>query len=77
LLHQDNLPFEIRYKSNMLKDTTCRLKTSECSSVIAFEKQYRIVSLCGFQKYLKFLGLCDQIDSLMDIVHFDYLLASH
>jgi hypothetical protein len=47
--HHDNLLFEIRYKSNMLKDTTCELKTSECSSVIAFENLSRIISLCGFQ----------------------------
>jgi hypothetical protein len=61
----------------MLKDTTWKLKTSECSSVIAFENSSRIVSLCGFQKDLEFLGLCDHINSLMAIVHFDCVLASH
>jgi hypothetical protein len=52
------------------------LKTSECSSVIAFENLSRIVSLCDFQKYLEFLGLCDHIDSLMAIVHLDCVLAT-
>jgi hypothetical protein len=33
----------------MLKDTTWKLKTSECSSVIGFENLSKIVSLCGFQ----------------------------
>jgi hypothetical protein len=72
-----NISFEMRYKSNMLKDIACMLKTSEWSSVIAFENLSRIVSLYGFKKYLEFLGLCDHIDSLMAIVHFDCLLASH
>jgi hypothetical protein len=30
-----------------------------------------------FSKYLEFLDLCDHIDSLMTIVHFNCLLASH
>jgi hypothetical protein len=71
------ISFEMRYKSNMLKDIACKLKTSKCSSVIAFENLSRIFSLYGFQKYLEFLGLCDHIDSLMAIVHFDCLSASH
>jgi hypothetical protein len=33
----------------MPKDTTWKLKTSECSSVIAFENLSRIISLCDFQ----------------------------
>jgi hypothetical protein len=49
----------------MLKDTTCKLKTAKCSSVIAFENLSKIVSLCGFQKYLEFLGLGYHINSLM------------
>jgi hypothetical protein len=51
--HQDNL-FQMRYKSNVLKDTTCKLKISECSRVIAFENLYRIVSLCDFQNIWTF-----------------------
>jgi hypothetical protein len=46
----------------MLKDTTWKLKTSECSSVIAFENLSRIISLCGFQNAF---------------VHFYYLMTSH
>jgi hypothetical protein len=42
------ITFEIRYKSNMLKDTTWKLKTSECLSVTAFENLSRIVSSCHF-----------------------------
>jgi hypothetical protein len=45
----------MRYKSNVLKDTTWKLKTSECSSIIAFENLSRIVSLCGFQNSWSFL----------------------
>jgi hypothetical protein len=61
----------------MLKDTTGKLKISECSRVIAFKNLSRIVSLCGFSKYLKFLRLFDHVNSIMAIVHFDCLLASH
>jgi hypothetical protein len=61
----------------MLKDTTLKLKTFECSSVISFENLSRIISLRGFQKYLVSLGLCDHVNSHMAIVHFDCLLASH
>jgi hypothetical protein len=39
----------------MLKDTTWKLKTCECSSVIGFEDLSRIVSLCGFQDLWSFL----------------------
>jgi hypothetical protein len=39
----------MKYKSNMLKDTTWKLKISECSRVIIFENLSRIVSLCDFQ----------------------------
>jgi hypothetical protein len=61
----------------MLKDTTWKLKTSECSSVIAFKNLSRIVNLCDFQNNLKFLGLYDHVNSLMAIVHLDFLLPSH
>jgi hypothetical protein len=45
----------MRYKSKMLKDTTWKLKTYECSSVIAFEKNpTRIISLCGSQNIWSF-----------------------
>jgi hypothetical protein len=40
------ISFETRYQSNMLKDTTSRLKTSECSSVTAFEKTYLELLAC-------------------------------
>jgi hypothetical protein len=53
------------------------LKTSKCSSVIAFENPSKIGSLCGFSKYLEFLVLCDHANSLMAIVLFDCLLARH
>jgi hypothetical protein len=49
------ISFEMRYKSNMLKDISWKLKSSECSSVIAFENQSRIVILCGFQNIWSFL----------------------
>jgi hypothetical protein len=39
----------------MLKDISWKLKSSECSSVIAFENLSRIVILCGFQKIWSFL----------------------
>jgi hypothetical protein len=38
----------------MLKDTTWKLKTFECSSVIAFKTLSRIISLCGFQNIWSF-----------------------
>jgi hypothetical protein len=43
------------YKSNMLKGIPWKLKSSECSSVIAFENLSRIVILCGFQNIWNFL----------------------
>jgi hypothetical protein len=39
----------MRYKSNILNDTTWKLKISECSSVITFKNLSRIAILCGFQ----------------------------
>jgi hypothetical protein len=41
-------------KFDVLKDTTWKLKTFECSSVISFENLSRIVSLCGFQNRWNF-----------------------
>jgi hypothetical protein len=38
----------------MLKDTTWKLKTYECSSVTAFENLSKIVILCGFQNLRSF-----------------------
>jgi hypothetical protein len=38
----------------MLKDTTWKLKISECSRIIAFENLSRIVSLCSFQNIWSF-----------------------
>jgi hypothetical protein len=60
LIHETwHMPFKIsfkmRHKSNMLKDTTWKLKTSERSSLIAFKNLYRIISLCGFQNIWSFL----------------------
>jgi hypothetical protein len=49
------ISFKMRYKLNMLNDTTLKLKTYECSSIIAFENVSRIVSLCDFQNSLSFL----------------------
>jgi hypothetical protein len=39
----------------MLKDISWKLKSSKCSSVIAFENPSRIVILCGFQNIWSFL----------------------
>jgi hypothetical protein len=39
----------------MLKDISWKLKSSECSSMIAFENLSRIVILCGFQNIWSFL----------------------
>jgi hypothetical protein len=61
----------------VLKDTTRKLKNSECSSIIAFENLFRIVTLYVFSKYLEFLDLCDHVNSLMAIIHLDHLFASH
>jgi hypothetical protein len=77
ICHQDNILFKMSYKSNMLKDITWKLKASVCSSIIAFKNPSSIASLCGFLKYLEFLGLCDHVDSHMAIVLFNCLLASH
>jgi hypothetical protein len=49
------ISFEMRYKSNMLKGITWKLKTSEYPNVIAFENLFRIVILCGFQNIWSFL----------------------
>jgi hypothetical protein len=49
------ISFEMRYKSNILKDISWKLKSSECSSVITFENPSRIVILCGFQNIWSFL----------------------
>jgi 16S rRNA G966 N2-methylase RsmD len=46
-------------------------------TVIAFENLSRTASLCGFQKSLEFLSLCDHINSLMTIVLLDCLFTSH
>jgi hypothetical protein len=51
------ISFKMRYKSNMLNDTTWKLKTSECSSIITFENLSRTISLCGFQNIWSFLIL--------------------
>jgi hypothetical protein len=48
------ISFKTRYKSNMLKDTSGKLKTFECSSIIAFENLSRLSSLCGFQNICSF-----------------------
>jgi hypothetical protein len=55
ICHVKITTFEMRYKSNMLKDTTWRLKTSECSIVTVFENLSTIASLCGFQNIWSFL----------------------
>jgi hypothetical protein len=49
------ISFKMRYKSNMLKNISWKLKSSECSSVISFENPSRIVNLCGFQNIWSFL----------------------
>jgi hypothetical protein len=49
------ISFEMRCKSNMLKNISWKLKSSDCSSVIAFKNLSRIVILCDFQNIWNFL----------------------
>jgi hypothetical protein len=65
-----------KYKSNVLNDTTLKLKTSECSSVIVFKNLSRVVSLYVFHSWLLFtLIVCWLAISEEMSLKFIYLLS--